>query len=57
MPATRILLTGVGAEPIGLREAFEELLLGAEEALLRENTWHVAEDGFEPWLGDIHDAA
>lgn len=55
-PLTRLVLTGLGTAPIGLVEAFEDLLLTPVEAL-DQRSWNVAEDGLEPWLGDIRDAA
>lgn len=55
-PHTRIVLTGVGAEPAHLRDAFAALLLGPDEAAAR-GRWRVAEDGFEPWLGPVRRAA
>ncbi|TNM36196.1 cobalamin biosynthesis protein CobW [Nocardioides albidus] len=48
---TRIVLTGVGTAPAHLRPAFEHLLLGPGEEVPR------GEDGLEPWLGPIRDAA
>lgn len=55
-PATRIVLTGLGSPPDGLREAFEGMLLSPDEAAERGG-WLLAEDGFEPWLGPIRRAA
>jgi G3E family GTPase len=57
MPLTRIVLTGLGPAPDELAAAFEDLLVTPEEALLDQRSWHVAEDGLEPWLGDLRDAA
>jgi G3E family GTPase len=51
-PFTRIVLTGVGEPPAGLEDAFDDLLLGPD---LEGRSWHVEEDGFEPWLGNIRD--
>lgn len=56
-PRTRLLLTGLGTPPEHLAAAFERLLVSPEEALLHARSWDVAEDGLEPWLGTIHDAA
>lgn len=55
-PATRIVVTGLGAAPGGIRAAFERALLGPEEAAAR-GRWLLAEDGFEPWLGPIRRVA
>lgn len=52
-PFTRIVLTGVGAAPAHLRPAFDGLLAAGPERVVRR----VAEDGFEPWLGEIRSAA
>lgn len=54
-PRTRLVLTGVGAAPAGLREVFEGLLLRPDEAA--DGRWRVSHDGFEPWLGEIRDVA
>jgi len=56
VPRTRLLFTGVGVEPVHLRDAFEELLLAPQEALL-DPARPVVEDGFEPWLGAIEHIA
>lgn len=56
-PLTRLVMTGVGTAPTRLAEAFERLLVTPEEALLEARTWQIAEDGLEPWLGEIRDAA
>lgn len=53
-PFTRIVLTGVGTAPAGLADVFEGMLLGPD---LEGRSWAVAEDGFEPWLGEIRDIA
>lgn len=53
-PFTRIVITGVGEPPTHLEDAFDALLLGPD---LEGGDWHVAEDGFEPWLGGIRDVA
>ncbi|MEI5676321.1 MULTISPECIES: CobW family GTP-binding protein [unclassified Nocardioides] len=55
-PHTRIVLTGVGAEPAHLRDAFAAMLLGPDEAAAGGG-WRVAEDGFEPWLGPVRRVA
>ncbi len=57
VPRTRLILTGLGAPPAHLEEAFERLLVSPEEALLHPRSWDVVEDGLEPWLGAIHDVA
>ncbi|NYD55858.1 G3E family GTPase [Nocardioides marinisabuli] len=56
-PVTRLLVTGTGSVPDQLEAAFEDILLTPTEALLDARSWLVAEDGLEPWLGDIRDAA
>lgn len=56
-PITRIVLVGVGTAPAHLPEAFEEMLVRPDEALLGNRSWNVAEDGFEPWLGEIREIA
>ncbi|QWC84539.1 cobalamin biosynthesis protein CobW [Nocardioidaceae bacterium] len=56
-PQTRLLVTGLGSPPAQLREAFADLLLTPGESALPASYWHVVEDGLEPWLGDIRDAA
>lgn len=57
-PFTRIVLTGVGAAPAGLREAFDHLLVRTGEVGSRERPApFVTEDGFEPWLGPIREVA
>lgn len=53
-PFTRLVLTGVGEPPADLEAIFERLLLGPD---LEGRNWNLAEDGFEPWLGDIRDIA
>jgi G3E family GTPase len=55
-PVTRLLFTGLGTAPTELTRAFEDLLVTPDEAL-NDRYWSVAEDGLEPWLGDICDAA
>ncbi|WGY02507.1 GTP-binding protein [Nocardioides sp. QY071] len=50
---TRIVLIGVGTAPTDLRPAFDHLLLTPGEAVASPD----GEDGFEPWLGPIRDAA
>jgi G3E family GTPase len=55
-PTTRLLLTGVGVEPAGLREAFEDLLVVPGEELLAA-VRRTGEDGLEPWLGAIRESA
>lgn len=54
-PVTRLVLTGVGTQPAHLTDAFAELL--AEPGDHRAEAWQVGEDGFEPWLGPIREAA
>lgn len=56
-PVTRLVFTGLGTPSAHLEQAFEEILLSPSEALLDRRTWDVAEDGLEPWLGDIRDVA
>lgn len=56
-PLTRLIFTGVGTLPVELADAFEDMLLTPTEALLDHRSWDVLEDGLEPWLGDIRDAA
>jgi G3E family GTPase len=56
-PITRLLFTGLGTTPTGLVEAFEDLLITPTETRLDQRSWTVLEDGLEPWLGDIRDAA
>lgn len=53
-PRTRLLITGVGAAPEDLIHGFDQLLATPEEL---QHHWVVAEDGLEPWLGPIRDAA
>ncbi|GGO86044.1 cobalamin biosynthesis protein CobW [Nocardioides phosphati] len=56
-PVTRLIFTGLGTLPGELGDAFEDILLTPAEALLDRRRWDVAEDGLEPWLGDIRDVA
>lgn len=56
-PMTRLVFTGLGEPPSDLAAAFEDMLLTPTEALLDQHSWAVLEDGLEPWLGDIRDAA
>ena len=56
-PVTRLVLTGLGRPPADLTRAFDDILLSPTEALLDPRTWAVAEDGLEPWLGEIRDVA
>jgi G3E family GTPase len=60
-PVTRLVVTGLRDRseqvPARLAAAFEDILLTPTEALLDRRTWDVAEDGLEPWLGDIRDVA
>ncbi|WP_193611734.1 GTP-binding protein [Nocardioides lijunqiniae] len=56
-PVTRLIMTGLGAMPRDLPAAFEDLLLSPSEALLDRRGWDVAEDGLEPWLGEIRNVA
>lgn len=55
-PRTRLTYVGVGAAPVGLAATFESLLL-PEAAFGPGIGWHLAEDGFEPWLGPLRDVA
>ncbi len=54
-PLTRLVLTGVGAQPAHLTDAFADLLIRPSDRPADE--WRVPEDGFEPWLGPIREAA
>lgn len=54
-PFTRIVLTGVGIAPDQARAAFAEMLTHPTET--GREGWNVGEDGLEPWLGPIRDAA
>ena len=54
-PFTRLVLTGVGVAPAPARAAFAEMLTHPREA--GRGGWPGGEDGFEPWLGPIRDAA
>lgn len=56
-PSTRLLFTGLGEPPHGLRDAFEDILVSITEATRGPASWDVLEDGLEPWLGDIRDVA
>lgn len=54
VPFTRIVSTGVGVPPAGLVEAFESILVSADEGGVGPQR---VEDGLEPWLGPIRDVA
>ncbi|HEY7822514.1 MAG TPA: GTP-binding protein [Acidimicrobiia bacterium] len=56
-PITRLILTGVGCRPQDVHGAFADLLLTPEEMNQDPLSWAQAEDGLEPWLGDIPRAA
>lgn len=56
-PLTRLVLTGVGCAPTGVHTVFGDLLLSRSELGLGPGAWRTAEDGLEPWLGDIPHAA
>lgn len=56
-PSTRLQFTGLGVAPHDLVVAFEDVLLTTGEAARDGVHWTVSEDGLEPWLGDIRDAA
>jgi G3E family GTPase len=56
-PITRLVFTGLGQVPAGLVAAFDDLLVTPAEEGNGSRTWRVAEDGLEPWLGDIEHAA
>lgn len=57
-PFSRIVITGVGAAPAHLRPVFDEILVRSGEPGSRERPGPaVVEDGLEPWLGPIRDAA
>lgn len=55
-PRTRLVLTGLGAPSPDLVAAFDAMVLTGDESA-DPNLWSVHEDGLEPWLGDIRDAA
>lgn len=57
-PMTRLVATGVhrdGDERDRLRTAFQACLLTDRELRERGTRWQIHQDGFEPWMGDIHD--
>lgn len=55
---THLLFTGVGAEPSGLREAFESLLVAPDEVTFTTRALPLLDrDGFEPWLGGMREIA
>ncbi len=56
-PLTRLILTGVGDPPDHVGKVFCDLLLSVPELNLDSTSWMQAEDGLEPWLGEIHRAA
>jgi len=56
-PVTRLILTGVGEIPTHIYDSFHQILLTPSEARLDAHVWVSAEDGLEPWLGDIRRAA
>lgn len=56
-PSTRLLFTGLGTPPQDLAAAFEDVLLTPAEAARDGVRWDVLEDGLEPWLGGIRNAA
>lgn len=56
-PITRIIFTGVGEPPPHLWSSFEALLVTKEELRHGAHKWSTAEDGLEPWLGEIRRAA
>ena len=55
VPFTRIVMTGVGVAPAHARSAFAAMLVHPSEN--RPERWGQSEDGFEPWLGPVRDAA
>ena len=56
-PLTRLIFTGLGPRPQELADAFDDIALTPAEALLDHRSWHVHQDGLEPWLGHIRDVA
>jgi G3E family GTPase len=56
-PRTRLVVTGTGAEAPGLRSAFEDALLTADEWRAGLAPWLGAADVLEPWLGNRHHPA
>lgn len=54
---TRLIITGVGELPTHLHEIFNQVLLSPSEARLDHQAWMLAEDGLEPWLGEIRRVA
>ena len=55
-PRTRLTYVGTGTARTDLVGRFESLLLPSA-AYGPGIGWHPAEDGFEPWLGPLRDAA
>lgn len=52
-PLTRITVTGLDDGAPAIRAAFEACLLTETELGVRGTIWEMAQDGFEPWLGQI----
>lgn len=53
-PLTRIVVVGVDEGRDQLAEAFAACLLTDDELAERGRYWELDSDGFEPWLGPIH---
>lgn len=56
-PGTRLVVTGIGGDPAGVVEAFEEALLTDVELAGGLAAWAGRPDGLDPWLGDLPHAA
>ncbi len=59
-PVTRIIVTGLkahGDPRQRIRDAFDACLLTDDELAERGHAWEVWDDGLEPWLGEIRQAA
>ena len=59
-PVTHIVATGLkahGDPRERIRDAFEACLLTDDEITERGHAWEVWDDGLEPWLGEIRQAA
>lgn len=56
-PFTRIVVTGLDDGRAEIEAAFEYCLLSDAETRRRGMYWEVADDGFEPWLGDVRGCA
>lgn len=53
-PLTRIVMVGLDAGRDQLAQAFAACLLTDDELAERGRYWELDTDGFEPWLGPIH---